>query len=378
MLGIFRSAALAVMAFGLLPHSATAETQRSARVQIENLTGQEILTARVVHKYSDEFAEELHFQSIAAGSKAGPSNSSPDKRVNYFTGFTTTGKDWWLVLWVPAGDTSGQMYFTDPANAECTLNDIEQISQVAIPIVVAGAAAVACAECGPGAAIAAAGAWAATDQLVSLSMNDTSTCGFKQHLLRCEDEGQTVTIRLYNNNVADFISPSGKSGSRVSRKSISVSNPEIVEQLATASADTSRVISARGNDGKCLHKRDGGWTNGNIIHLWDCAAGPAENKTWVWDPDTQFIRGAADASKCLHKRDGGWDNGNPIHVWDCDAGPLENKQWIYDETNGQLRASSNPGKCLHKKFGDWNNGNPIHVWDCDAGPDANKSWKLLR
>ena len=41
------------------------------------------------------------------------------------------------------------------------------------------------------------------------------------------------------------------------------------------------------------------------------------------------ISGKLNSNKCLHKKFGGWKNGNPIHVWDCDAGNPENKTWNF-------------------------------------------------
>ncbi|MEO1368509.1 MAG: ricin-type beta-trefoil lectin domain protein, partial [Acidobacteriota bacterium] len=88
------------------------------------------------------------------------------------------------------------------------------------------------------------------------------------------------------------------------------------------------------------------------------------------------IRAADNPDMCLHKKYANWDNGNPIHVWSCASGPAINKTWDYDAASGRISARSSSGKCLHKKYNNWNNGNPIHLWDCGAGSNANKSWNL--
>ncbi len=87
--------------------------------------------------------------------------------------------------------------------------------------------------------------------------------------------------------------------------------------------ETTGYIRSAIHPEKCLHKRFRGWANGNPIHIWDCDAsrGRPGMKTWVFDEDTGYIHGVGreGTSKCFHKREGGWANGNPIHIWDCDA-----------------------------------------------------------
>ena len=126
----------------------------------------------------------------------------------------------------------------------------------------------------------------------------------------------------------------------------------------------------------CFHKKYPDWKNGNPIHLWDCNQGPDENKTWVYDSDTGYIRAKSNPSKCFHKKYPDWKNGNPIHLWDCNQGPDENKTWVYEPDTGYIRAKFNRSMCFHKKYPDWKNGNPIHLWDCNQGPDENKTWNI--
>jgi len=126
-------------------------------------------------------------------------------------------------------------------------------------------------------------------------------------------------------------------------------------------------IRSVGNDSKCLHKKDGNWNNGNIIHLWDCGAGEIGNKTWIYEESTGYIRAAYHPGKCLLRKDSNWNNGNVIHLWDCDAGSTSAKTWNYQASTGYIMAKENTAKCLQKKDANWNDGNIIHLWDCDAG-----------
>ena len=149
---------------------------------------------------------------------------------------------------------------------------------------------------------------------------------------------------------------------------------------ASALPSTVGQIQFQLNTSKCLHKKygNGNWSNGNPIHLWDCSAGESANKTWIYDENTGYIRGAENPSKCIHKKYGNWNNGNPIHVWDCSAGSADNKTWTYDSSTGYIRAANNTSKCIHKKFGngDWSNGNPVHLWDCSGGQAENKTFDI--
>ena len=136
------------------------------------------------------------------------------------------------------------------------------------------------------------------------------------------------------------------------------------------------LIRARLNQSKCLHKKQGNWSNGNPIHLWGCDAGVAEFKHWIYETETGYIRSAENPEKCLHKDRNDWENGNPVHLWDCDAGAARFKSWQYDAGTGYIRSAENPEKCLHKDRDDWENGNPVHLWDCDAGVARFKTWRI--
>jgi hypothetical protein len=135
-------------------------------------------------------------------------------------------------------------------------------------------------------------------------------------------------------------------------------------------------ITAVGNTAKCIHKKDGGFANGNAVHLWNCTANGEENDSFIYEEKTGYLRLAVDPSACLHKKDPTWDNGNPIQVWDCNDGPDDNKTWDFDARTGYLKARHNGAKCIHKRYSTWDNGNPIHLWDCSAGEANNKTWKL--
>jgi hypothetical protein len=135
-------------------------------------------------------------------------------------------------------------------------------------------------------------------------------------------------------------------------------------------------IEARQNTGKCIHKKNPGFSNGNPVHLWTCTSGVPESKDWYYESSTGRIRSAANPYVCFHKKEGGWANGNPIHLWDCAAGSEEMKAWTYSPDTGQIHSRENPTKCIQKKNNDWTNGNPLQLWDCSANSASFKSFNL--
>jgi hypothetical protein len=159
-----------------------------------------------------------------------------------------------------------------------------------------------------------------------------------------------------------------------------VMNQSRTAGVAAATAPTAAgksFIKGKSNTGMCFHKKNGGWVNGNPVHLYACNQGQIGWKTWVYEANTGYIRNAENKSKCLHKKQDGWNNGNPIHLWDCTASNTANKTWNYNKSTGQISARSNSKKCIHKKLSNWNNNNPLHLWNCSAGGSANDSWKFV-
>ena len=191
--------------------------KKQADVVVSNKTGKTILYVTVAHKYSDEYEHQLEWPSALTD---GASTSA--QPVTYNTGFGTTGRDWWYVSWVYSD--SGTIYYSDPTNFRGAIDLMEKVGSVAIPVGAAIAASVVGAvctvgtggACGPAAtgaawATGAAAAAAITSAAAGELLADGGTQGFKQHILRDDDAGKTVTIELQKNNQILITSPSGDS-----------------------------------------------------------------------------------------------------------------------------------------------------------------------
>lgn len=191
--------------------------KREADVVVKNKTGKTILQVTVAHKYSDEYEHQLDWPGAL---KDGMTTSG--KPVTYNTGFGTTGRDWWYVSWVYTD--SSTVYYSDPNNFRGAIDFMEKAGRVVIPVGSAIGAAVVGAVCtagtfggcGPVAATAIATTSAAAGAAIASAaagelLSTGGTKGFKQHILRDDDAGKTVTIELQKNNEILISSPSGES-----------------------------------------------------------------------------------------------------------------------------------------------------------------------
>lgn len=86
-----RSARFACIAAMLVVGSvslASAKTERTAYVVVQNLTGAPIFAVNIAHKYSNDFRDTLSWPELLQ-----PGASTSPKPVRYITGFGTTGQD---------------------------------------------------------------------------------------------------------------------------------------------------------------------------------------------------------------------------------------------------------------------------------------------
>jgi hypothetical protein len=169
---------------------------RVTSVKIVNNSGINFASVGVVHKYSDNYKNSYLWENVANGVTTGA-----DMTVDYNTGFMTTGTDWWYVM---ATAEDGTKYITDPSNATWLLDIVNKgISGVVEPMatgIVAGSAFAGQAE--------VAAPVAAAKFLLEAVVNEESVEGFKEFMLRKEDETSPVSITLTSSEVI-FQAPSG-------------------------------------------------------------------------------------------------------------------------------------------------------------------------
>ena len=93
------------------------------------------------------------------------------------------------------------------------------------------------------------------------------------------------------------------------------------------------LIRATANTGKCIHKEQVGFANGNPIHLWNCdsvAPEAVENQTWIYEERTGFIRNARRPDKCIQRQNNNLDSGNRMELEDCDADNVERRTGLFE------------------------------------------------
>lgn len=188
-------------------------TKRTARVSVRNNTDTPIVGVSVVHKYSDDYSHEHQWGIIQAG-------EIPDEtlEVEFNTGAFTTGRDWWVVTWFSPDMTT--LYYSDPNNFRGIIDGLENIGPDVIAAVAGALAGLSTSLSGPGAVAAAAGAAAAAKTVTTGLFNSEATDGFKQHILRSEDEDELTEIVINGDRSITFKSNSGSSDTVTSEKSM--------------------------------------------------------------------------------------------------------------------------------------------------------------
>lgn len=177
-------------------------THRKAKVAIENQTGQRLLSVSVGHKYSNDFKNTYDWEGPIEIGKT----TNADMVVDYNTGFLTTGRDWWVVSWVTE---DGKTHVTNPKNLRGIIDFLEGIgSKIAAPLASLATALSLAPE--PVISKATGAAVAVTSVVVGGFCNSESTNGFKQHILRSEDQDAPVKIILKRDKTV-FHSKSGQS-----------------------------------------------------------------------------------------------------------------------------------------------------------------------
>lgn len=144
-------------------------------------------------------------RGVKPNTKTAPAD---DMVVEFNTGFMTTGCDWWVVNWVTE---DGKTHITGPKNMRGLMDFLEkgglallELKKLLVDTTM------------PELDKAADVSNALTNAIVKALCNTASTSGFKQHILREEDEKQTTVIVLKPDGV-EFHSKSGtsKTGAKV-------------------------------------------------------------------------------------------------------------------------------------------------------------------
>lgn len=179
-------------------------TKRTAFASVRNNTSGPLVAVSVVHKYSDNYSNQHQWGIIQ------PDEIPSDyMEVEYNTGAFTTGRDWWVVTWYSADMNT--LYYSNPNNFRDIIDKLESIAPDAIAAAAGALAALPASLTGPGAVAAASAAAVAAKVTTSALFNSEGTAGFKQHILREEDEGALTEIVINADLTITFQSNSGTS-----------------------------------------------------------------------------------------------------------------------------------------------------------------------
>ncbi|KAL6693828.1 hypothetical protein J3F84DRAFT_380022 [Trichoderma pleuroticola] len=181
-------------------------TKRTASVSVRNNTSKPIVGISLVHKYSDVYKHRKEWAAVPAGD-----SSAESLKVEYNTGFFTTGRDWWFVSWY--SQDMKTLYYSNPQNFRGTFDAIEKSASPEL-IFNAGMllGPIALIAGGPLLAAPAAVATLAAARATSDGLYDSEEmAGFKQHILREEDEGKVTEIIINEDETITFKSQSGDS-----------------------------------------------------------------------------------------------------------------------------------------------------------------------
>jgi len=178
----------------IVPTIASAKTTRITKVHVQNLTGLEIESVSVVHKYSNVFIDKHDWGRVDNGKM-----TRRPMKIRYNTGAFTTGQDWWLVTWKYKDNNS--LRYTSPNNFRGLIDTVERMHILPFEAVKASLSKAPALQ---------RLAHTPTAKLAGGLMNTGSTKGFKKHLLRASDQANGVIITLSQNSVA-FDSASGHS-----------------------------------------------------------------------------------------------------------------------------------------------------------------------
>ena len=186
-------------------------TKRTALATIRNNTSEPLVGTSVVHKYSDNYKHDHQWGVIQPGELA-----AETMEVEYNTGAFTTGRDWWVVTFYSPDMST--LYYSDPANFRGIFDSLESVAPDMIAAAAGAIAALPAGLSGPGAVGAAVAAAAAAKATTEGLFNGEGTDGFKQHILREEDEGAVTEIVINGVRSITFKSNSGDSDTVTSSK----------------------------------------------------------------------------------------------------------------------------------------------------------------
>jgi len=205
--------------FLALVELALAVTKRTAAVSVRNNSDKPLVGVSVIHKYGNNYKNQQQWGIVQPG-KLG----SEHLTAEYNTGAFTTGRDWWFVSFY--SPDMKMLYYSDPDNVRDIVDKLEGVAPDAMAAAAGAMAALPSSLSGPGSVAAAIAAAVAAKSTTSSLFNSEGTAGFKQHILRSEDEAGLTEIVINSDYTITFKSKSGTSDTVTSHKPVTVSTEQ--------------------------------------------------------------------------------------------------------------------------------------------------------
>lgn len=184
--------------------------ERVAKVKIKNQSEEKIISVGVIHKYSNIYKDVLQFGQIEVDGEASASNNA---EVHYRTGMGEIGLDWWFVYWfTEESESQVKFHMSAPNNLREMADFLDKAIPDILKLVSAGTAisTLAAPELLTKTISAIITLTTTTlSYVVSKTMNQEPTTGFKEHMLVKEDAGKETFICIGRDGKIEFCSPSG-------------------------------------------------------------------------------------------------------------------------------------------------------------------------
>ncbi|PFH59412.1 hypothetical protein XA68_12414 [Ophiocordyceps unilateralis] len=205
--------------------------KRTAKVTIQNNSPDRIKSVSLVHKYSNVYKHRAEWPVIERFKSPDEGNETT---VEYNTGPFTTGRDWWLLSFY--SDDMKTQFVTDPNNFRGFVDSLEGIGQLTTVSVAGATAGMVGALAGPVTSVAAStAAVVVAKETTDALFNEETTVGFKQHILRADDEGKMTVIVINPDYTVTFYSTGSPSRTVTSRRpaAIEVKNErgDVVDEI---------------------------------------------------------------------------------------------------------------------------------------------------
>lgn len=118
------------------------------------------------------------------------------------------------------------------------------------------------------------------------------------------------------------------------------------------------------NANKCIDNNAGGSANGNIIHIWDCAASANHpNQTWYYGSEQQLTNYGT--GKCLDVPGNASADGTLVQLYDCNESAAQRFDLVGGISGTTIRHISS-GKCLDIPGAGTANGTRVAIHTCNG------------